>query len=79
MLMSVQHYQEEGAFADAKAAHVLHVHLTTVQGKRGAEKVVKHLNGFEQLLQHQKDEQLISKNAYQNLKVDADILIKQYQ
>nr|WP_238482770.1 pectate lyase [Lederbergia galactosidilytica] len=82
MLISIQRYEEEGDFANAKAARALHIHLTAVQRyeeKGEVEKVVKHLNGFKQLLQHQIDEQLISANAYHNLKADTDILIKQYQ
>ncbi|MCJ7842141.1 discoidin domain-containing protein [Lederbergia sp. NSJ-179] len=82
MIVSVQRFEEEGAFADSKAVHALRVHLTAVQRfeeKDSVEKVVKHLNGFKQLLRHQRDDELISENAYNSLLADADFLIEKYQ
>lgn len=78
----VEQYEKEGEFANKEAAHALHIHLAAVEQfekKKVAEKVVKHLKGFKVLLDHQKENDLISKKAYDALKADADDLIKKWK
>lgn len=78
----VELFDEEGAFADHGVARSLQAHLISVshfekQGK--TEKVVKHMKGFIQLLDHHKDNEKISVKAYNILKANANALIKKWQ
>ena len=78
----VERFAEEGAITNQKAAHDLNVHLTAVnlfEEKEVAEKVVKHLQGFNHLLDHQKENEWLSKEAYLVLKADTDYLIRKWQ
>lgn len=78
----VNRFEDEGAFANHGAAQALHVHLATVKHfaeKEEAEKVIKHLKGFNVLLDHQKKNELISEEAYHALKADTDYLIKTWE
>ena len=75
----VDRFEEEGEFANPAAARSLQIHLISVDRfeKQGAaEKVTKHINGFNRLLDHQKENGLISEKAYRVLKADADYLMK---
>lgn len=69
------------ATGDIKSGRSLKIHLTAVghyveQGK--ATKVVKHMKGFKQLLNHQKENELISEKAYNTLKSDTETLVKKW-
>lgn len=60
----------------------LNIHLTAVEHfieQDKTKKVVKHMHGFEQLLDHLKEKEQISEEAYNALKSDAASLIKQWQ
>lgn len=62
--------------------HPLSVHLKSVEHfeKKGeSEKVIKHTDGFKQLLDHQKDKEQIPEYAYNVLKSNANSLIKKWQ
>src|SRR5699024_7921821 len=70
---------EEADAFDEDAAHALKMHLTAVEQfekQNKAEKVVKHLKGFQQLLDQQK--QLIDKQIYDNLTESTDQLLDQW-
>lgn len=78
----VNRFKAAGEFANDRAARTLHMHLVAVNRfeERGmADKVIKHLNGFKSLLNHQKENELISEKAYKILKTDTDYLIKKWQ
>ena len=63
----VKFFEETGEIANRGAARALDVHLTAVNRfeETGAvEKVVKHLNGFQQLLNQQKENGFISEEAH---------------
>lgn len=78
----VQHYEDEGAFENDLAVRKLNMQLTTIsifEGRGQEDKVLKHLKGLNVLLEHQKDNQMISKKAYQALKDGADTLKKKWQ
>lgn len=82
MEKAVEQLEEDGEFSNRSAARSLQVHLVSVyqfekQGK--ADKVVTHMNGFNKLLDHQLKNELISENAYNSLKSDADYLIKKFE
>ncbi len=77
----VERFEEEGEFANHGASRSLQAHLISVdhfEKKKAAKKVVKHMKGFNLLLNHQKDHKLISKKAYNILKANADSLIKKW-
>ncbi|ASK64118.1 alpha-mannosidase [Virgibacillus phasianinus] len=77
----VQRLNNEGDLKSA-AVHALELHLTAVEQfeKRGkAQKVVKHMKGFKQLLKHQHKSGLLSDDAYHMLKDNADYMIKLWQ
>lgn len=72
---------EEGDIADDAAVRALTIHLTVVdrfEQLAEADKVVKHMNGFKQLLDYQKDNQLLSEKAYNKLMLESDALIKKW-
>jgi murein tripeptide amidase MpaA len=80
MMELVESYQESGEFADDETARALSVHLIAVNAydeQELYEKVVRHLESFKQLLDHQKRENLISDRAYNGLKAGADYLIRE--
>lgn len=82
MLILVEHFKEEGAFADDEAPHSLRLHLTAVnhyENQGAADKVVKHMDGFKDLLNHQLDKDLISEDAFDALSSQSDELIKNWQ
>lgn len=73
---------EDGKIADHEAARLLQTHLTAVsvyEEKELAEKVVKHMESFKLLLDHQEENGLISKKAYYILNVKAESLIMKWQ
>jgi CubicO group peptidase (beta-lactamase class C family) len=74
--------EKEDAVKSSAAAHILNMHLTAVshyEQKNMADKVIKHMEGFKTLVEHQKNEDLLSDDAYQTLKRDADYLIGKWQ
>lgn len=78
----VEKYEADGEFTDDKAAHALKLHLTAVsryEDREKDEKVVKHLEGFKTLLDHQEEKEMISENAYDVLQASTDTLIKKWQ
>ena len=77
----VERFEEEGEFANYGTARSLLVHLISVdrfENQGETDKVVKHMKSFNLLLDYQKDNELISENAYSILKNNADVLIKKF-
>jgi predicted alpha-1,2-mannosidase len=82
LMALVERFTEEGEFLNDAAARSLKVHLIAVsryEEKELAEKVVKHLNGFKLLLDHQKENELISEKAYDILYANTEFVIKNWQ
>ncbi|SFA99727.1 Zinc carboxypeptidase [Lentibacillus halodurans] len=78
----VERYENDGEFENSGAARALNAHLTAVshfEEQEAAEKVIKHVEGFQDLLDHQQTNNLISEKAYNVLKHDADALIEKWQ
>lgn len=79
----VEGFEEAGEFTNSDdAAHSLKLHLTAVErfeNQEAAEKVVNHMNSFKLLLDHQKDNEFISENAYHTLQAEADALIAKWE
>ena len=78
----VERYEESGEFESESVAHSLKLHLTAVghyEAQEATEKVLKHMESFKQLLDHQKENGLISDKAYNTLKDYSDLLIERLQ
>ncbi|WP_425283918.1 FIMAH domain-containing protein [Lentibacillus halodurans] len=79
----VESLEEEGEFGNSDDARSLMLHLTSVshyENQEEAEKVVKHMEeGFQDLLEYQRDNELISERAYNTLIAHTDYLIKKWQ
>lgn len=79
MLTTLANHKED---LTEKVYRSLTIHLTSVgqfEKQKDASKVIKHMEGFKQLIDYQKENQLISEELYEILKVDADKLISQWQ
>ncbi|HLR63447.1 MAG TPA: M14 family zinc carboxypeptidase [Lentibacillus sp.] len=82
MKARVERYESDGEFDDSSAVRSLSVHLTAVsryEEQGAADKVIKHVEGFKDLLDHQQEDELISEKAFNILKNDADALIEKWQ
>ncbi|WP_212974420.1 GH92 family glycosyl hydrolase [Bacillus sp. J14TS2] len=78
----VERYEKSGAIKNKDAAHALNLQLTTIEQfekKEATDKVLKHLKGFEVLVDDQKKNKMISEDAYNALKADTDYLKKKWQ
>lgn len=77
----VEHFEEEGEFAGDDTARSLKIHLTAVshyEEQESAEKVVKLMERFKSLLDHQQVNELISDKAYDTLQTDAGYLLDKW-
>lgn len=82
MRTMVDHYEATGELTDDRAARTLRNHLTAVnlyENKHLMEKAVKHMNNFNLLLDHQKDQALITEKVYHILKENTDYLLGKWQ
>lgn len=82
MQILVEQYEKEDEFENKQAAHDLKLHLMAVsqyEKKEKSEKVVKHLKSFKQLLEYQKENELISEKVYDKLYDQTEFLIKEWQ
>lgn len=78
----VERFAEEEAFESDRVVRSLTMHLTVVrryEEQEQAEKVIKHMKGFKHLLDHQKDNAMMSEEAYKVLYADSELLIKKWQ
>src|SRR5699024_1552162 len=78
----VERLADEGAFEDKKTIRVLTTHLSAVshyEDKGAGGKIVKHMNGFKQLIAYQKEKALISEEAFETLNKAADELNNKWQ
>ncbi|WP_010531673.1 Xaa-Pro dipeptidyl-peptidase [Lentibacillus jeotgali] len=78
----VDKLKRDGAFNDEEATRNVETHLTALAHYKktaAMEKAVKHLNGFKPLLEHHKDQDLISDLAYNKLMSALDRLLEDWQ
>lgn len=81
MKSQVEHFENEGEFANEEAASSLKMHLTAVdhfEKQDKEDKVIKHMKNFKLLLGHQKENELISEKAFNNLESYSDYLIEKW-
>lgn len=77
----VESLEKQGEFANEDVSDALHLHLTTVEhfeSQTKDAKVLKHMNGFNHLIEQYQKKDFISQDAYQILKKHADHLIEKW-
>lgn len=77
----IEQFETEGEIPSDQAAHSLKLHLTAVrhfEQQEAVEKVVKHLENFKELLNYQKEQELISNKAHRLLQATTNDLIEQF-
>lgn len=82
MITLVNRLIEAGEIESGSVARALTTHLESVnvyEEKEQAEKVVKHMESFKLLLDHQNENKHISETAYNSLKDMTNVLIKKWQ
>ncbi len=82
MIQQVEEFWDQGAIARDETAKHLKTHLSSVghyEGIGSTEKAVKHMESLINLLEYQKEEDLISNEAYETLKDGAETLIAAWQ
>lgn len=78
----VSRFEEDGEFTNDKAPRSLQLHLTAVgqfEKQEVAEKVIRYMESFKQLLDNQKKGDWISERAYNSLIINADKLIEMWK
>lgn len=78
----VEHFEENGEFASDSAARTLKLHFTAVdrfEKQEQGEKVIKHMEAFKVLLDHQIENELISDKASNALMYYSDQLLNKWQ
>lgn len=76
----VENLHDQGEIHEDDAARLLSIHLTAVkqfEDTGQTDKVLKHLNNFENLLDYQQNEELISDEAYDILKRSTQYLLEE--
>ncbi|QQK74781.1 gamma-glutamyltransferase [Salicibibacter cibarius] len=82
LLQLVDRFAEEGEFENDEAIRALDVHLTSVDHFENQEdegKVIDHMGGFKDLLNHQRAQDWISDDVYETLQEEADALIEEWE
>lgn len=82
MQTQVEYFADAGLFENDSVVRALTTHLTAVhlyEEQNEADKVIKHMEGFKQLLDYQQERAVISEAAYNILYNDADLFIEKWQ
>jgi len=82
MQTMIERLETRDAFANETAAHVLTRHLIAVeQFEKGGneEKVLKHLQGFKQFVDYQKQQEFFDEDTYNDLQRTTDYLIEKWE
>lgn len=78
----VEHYIDEGAFSEQKDSRQLIMHLSAVgqlEQSENVDKVIKHMKSFKLILDQQKNNEVITNEAYNDLIEHADALIEKWE
>ena len=82
MKQLVEQFNELGEFSDMDSKRLLYMHLTAIdiyEQQENNDKIIKHLDGLELLLDQLYNEQSISENAYIIFKSEANLLEENWQ
>ncbi|SFA99789.1 gamma-glutamyltranspeptidase [Lentibacillus halodurans] len=82
MIELVEDYERSGEIENHKVARFLSTHLISIEHYEQEEKIgkaIKHMEGFQSMLNHQEENNLISERAGDELKGHADNLLEQWQ
>jgi hypothetical protein len=82
IIAMVEQFAEEGEFESDEAVHSLVTHLRAVsryEDQGEAEKIIRHMEGFQVLLNHYKDNELVSDEAYDLLIENSNKLIEKWR
>ncbi|SDI71396.1 serine hydrolase domain-containing protein [Natribacillus halophilus] len=82
MASLVEDLDEDGEFAKDEAVHALQTHLTAVhhyEDQEEAAKVIRHTEGFQDLMAEQKNNAEISQEAFHILNTQAEDLIEKWE
>ncbi|WP_211199984.1 exo-beta-N-acetylmuramidase NamZ family protein [Salicibibacter cibi] len=74
--------EESGDIIDDDAVHDMQLHLRAVsqyENQEDGDTVIQHIGGFQDLLEHQLDNELISEEAYDDLHSQSEQLIEQWE
>lgn len=74
----VKQMEDEGEFTDGSASHSLKIHLTALslyEKQQAAEKLLKHMDGFNLLIDKLKADELITEKAHRRLSTGANSFI----
>lgn len=77
---NIDYFEETGELTNENVIHELKIHLTAVEhfeNNNKLTKVIKHLDGFNELLKHQIENGQISEKVYRQLKSNTAKLIKE--
>lgn len=77
----VDKFYDKGAIENEEAFNALTIHLTSIshfEDQAARDKVVKHANGFKNLLNHYQSEEWITEEAYDSLMLQANLLIEKW-
>lgn len=78
----VKRFEGEGEILNHDVARLLQTHLTSVGHYKDnglMDKAIKHMDSFKQLVTYQKENKLISEQAYNTLMEDVDALLQKWQ
>ncbi|MFC0299255.1 PIG-L family deacetylase [Virgibacillus soli] len=78
----VEKFARQDTFENKEIVQALQLHLTAVshyEKEENTAKLVKHMNGFKELLDYQKEHGLISVDAYESLHLASDSLIANWE
>ncbi|QQK78919.1 gamma-glutamyltransferase [Salicibibacter cibi] len=82
LLQLVDRFAEEGEFENDEAVRALDVHLTSVdhfENQEEAGKVIDHMGGFKDLLDHQRAQDWISDDVHETLQEKANALVEEWE
>lgn len=79
MLSTLEDHQEDLSEKDYRSLNTHLIAVSQFEKKAAAEKVIKHMENFKKLLEHQLENHLISQELYEILQADAGSLIQKWE
>ena len=82
MLELVEDFEASGDIENEETARLLRTHLTSIdhyEQEEKMDKAIKHMESFKVMMDHQEENDLITEQAADELKMHADYLLEQWQ